>query len=1253
MKRVFSLRTQVAFACATLFFTLLSLRAAAQTTTYKFDFGEAATEPGYVAVSSTTSYSENLGYGWTSTTGLEVRDRAEPGALRRDFVFRNATTSSTFRVSGLAANGKYLMKVLCGDASYNNHVITVSVPGAGTLPTMSPKLYQYLQLSASVNADATGNLYITFGSPSTNWLVNALTLEPTTTSITPVVVSSPLDEWDSTVFATDPTQALLATFGGTTSNFTATGLTRANYLTLMSSEIDFWKTKQNSSGAIIDPYRGVETQYATPAYANAAAALVVYAGRTDLIETAALAMDWASSRLHTGSGADGHNDFFTGMLAHTYRLLTPYVTSTRAATWASNLDFDPYAIYAYLPGSFNWTVVSSCGETLLQLLGLRSSSNPYAMECWAAQGRHFTTPYGLYTEGPMAYDHFPRIWFEDALAQGYTGAYATEAGQAMDRAAITSLFMQSPWGEIPAGGRSGHHQWNEAEQCVTYEIYAAKAKSAGNTLMAGAYKRAAHLAYSSMLRWVRPTGEMQIVKNWVDPSKRFGYESYSYHSQYNLLPMAMLAMAYEYAAPSEDVSESPAPTDTGGFVFQIADTNIHKVFANAGGTYVELETTGDQQHDATGLIRVHRKGISPQLGPSDNLLTGAVYNSPNPSPTTTGIGVSWQDSSSTWHTLGEMGSTNIAAVTVTPILQSPSRVAFDVTYSGTMSGVTTITEHYNVTPGGVQLTTELPGYTGALRYVWPVLSNDGKTTSTISVSGSTVSVSQGGTAQTFTALGSQSVSVGSTDYSNRNGWSRLATAEYPSGGIVTLLIGNPTPSALTSGTLYVDLRATASSGAGTATWVNNGTLGNFVQTGSASLVTNVANTGFPGVLFNGTSDAYTSISNTVADLEGSSDRSIEVWAYNPAISSEESLVSWGRRGTTRTNMSLNFGNNTGYGAVTHFADDLGWGKTVPSAAAWHHLAYVYSGSTDVRVYVDGALANSKTLGGVLATTGSNPINIGAQRSSNGTLMSGVYFSGYINSVRVHGGALSAAQVAANYALGPATTPVNTAPTLSSISDQTLQYNTASSPIALIVSDSDTPLSSLTLSGSAANPALVPTANIVFSGTDSSRTAVITPATNVSGTTAVTLTVSDGLASNSQSFNVTVLNQSQSWQWSNFGADWNNPAIAGDAADPDGDGVSNLLERAFGGNPNASDGQSILPVIDNTGPLLSINYRKAKAATDLTFTVQESPDLQTWTTATGTSTVLPGDSASPVQVIRFTSPAGNAKKKFLRVQVSKP
>lgn len=756
---------------------------------FQFDFGAAGTEPGYVAVDNVTTYSTALGYGWVSTNGLNLRDRGIADDLRRDFIFDNTSSGVTFRVSGLVSNGNYLMTVLCGDANYGDHVITVSVPGAGTLPTLSPGTGEYLQLSATVNADATGTLDITFSSPTPNWVVNALTLAQTTNNISPVIETSPYNGWNASVFSTDPTMNLLSHFDpSSVTNFIPTGLTRTNYLDLITSEVDFWKTKQNSSGAIIDPYANTEIQYATPAFANAAAALAAYAGRTDLIEPAALAMDKATLDLHNRTAASGHEDFYPAMLAHALRLLTPYVSPSRVATWKANLDYDPYATYRQAIGSMNWNIVSSCGEALLQMMGIRSTNNFYVTESWAAQGAHFMSPYGLYEEGPMAYDHFPRIWVEDVLAQGYSGSYSAEMSEAMDRAAITSLFMQSPWGELPDGGRSAQHQWNEAQQCVTYEIYAAKAKSSGNLMLAGAYKRAAHLALASMLRWVNADGAMQIVKNWMAPSMRFGYEGYSYYSQYNLLPMAMLATAYEYAVPTEDVPERPAPADTGGFVFQL--NHLHKVFANAGGTYVEIDTSGDHHYDATGLIRVHQKGVPPQLGPSDSLLTGAAYNSPSPAPITSGVGVSWLDSDGiTWRTLGEMNS---SSVTVTNISQSPTNVAFDVIYAGNLPNVTSITEHYLVKPGGVQLTTQLSGYSGPLRYVWPVLANDGKTASIINVSSNTVSVSQGGTAVTYTASGATNVSVGSADYSNHDGWARLATAGFSGGSAITLMISSET-----------------------------------------------------------------------------------------------------------------------------------------------------------------------------------------------------------------------------------------------------------------------------------------------------------------------------------------------------------------------------------------------------------------------------------------------------------------------------
>jgi hypothetical protein len=254
--------------------------------------------------------------------------------------------------------------------------------------------------------------------------------------------------------------------------------------------------------------------------------------------------------------------------------------------------------------------------------------------------------------------------------------------------------------------------------------------------------------------------------------------------------MAMLSLAYIHAAPTETIAERPAPADVGGFVLDLSE--LHKVFANAGGTYIELDTNADHHYDATGLIRIHTKGVSPQLGPSDSVLTAPAYRVPDgsPKPANTGVGVSWQDANGQWHRLGELSPEQIKSVTVTPVVTTPERVAFDVTYQGELFGVAKITEHYEVTPGQVELSTELANYLGPLRYVWPVLASDGRTETTIASRANDIMVSRPSDpmTQTFEAPGAESVRLEAERYPNHNGWARLGIAEFPHGGKIQLRV---------------------------------------------------------------------------------------------------------------------------------------------------------------------------------------------------------------------------------------------------------------------------------------------------------------------------------------------------------------------------------------------------------------------------------------------------------------------------------
>src|SRR5205823_10798654 len=219
-----------------------------------------------------------------------------------------------------------------------------------------------------------------------------------------------------------------------------------------------------------------------------------------------------------------------------------------------------------------------------------TTQRAYLETMLAKQQRRFSK-FGMYQDPdfPLAYDAFPRMWMEDMLADG-----AYDAGK--ERAAIerflalgsfSSLLLMSPSGEWPCGGRSAHHQRDEAENAVIGEINAARWKARGRDDIAAAFKRMARLGLRSMFRWQRPSGEMWIVKNFAEPASRFGFEGYSFNSQYNLLPMAMLAIAYERA--DDSIPERPIPAEYATYVFDVRDP-FTKVCAAAGGYYVLIDT---------------------------------------------------------------------------------------------------------------------------------------------------------------------------------------------------------------------------------------------------------------------------------------------------------------------------------------------------------------------------------------------------------------------------------------------------------------------------------------------------------------------------------------------------------------------------------------------------------------------------------------------------------------------------------------
>jgi len=96
-----------------------------------------------------------------------------------------------------------------------------------------------------------------------------------------------------------------------------------------------------------------------------------------------------------------------------------------------------------------------------------------------------------------------------------------------------------------------------------------------------------------------------------------------------------------------------------------------------------------------------------------------------------------------------------------------------------------------------------------------------------------------------------------------------------------------------------------------------------------------------------------------------------------------------------------------------------------------------------------------------------------------------------------------------------------APAISNLFNQVVNEDTPAGPLAFLVDDVDTPAALLTLSAASSNPTLAPLSGIVFGGSGGNRTVTVTPGANLFGMAAITLTVSDGSFSASDSFTLTV------------------------------------------------------------------------------------------------------------------------------------
>ncbi len=120
---------------------------------------------------------------------------------------------------------------------------------------------------------------------------------------------------------------------------------------------------------------------------------------------------------------------------------------------------------------------------------------------------------------------------------------------------------------------------------------------------------------------------------------------------------------------------------------------------------------------------------------------------------------------------------------------------------------------------------------------------------------------------------------------------------------------------------------------------------------------------------------------------------------------------------------------------------------------------------------------------------------------------------------------------------------------------------------------------------------------------------------------------------------------QTWRVTHFGAP-EATGNAADLADPDADGLVNLVEYALGFDPNEVD-VAALPATASAEGQWVFNYTRPVDRSDLTYTVQVSTNLQSWTTVAQEQAGVVGDTAT----WRAVYPQAGNPNAFFRLSVS--
>ncbi|WP_199624677.1 hypothetical protein [Paenibacillus alkalitolerans] len=570
------------------------------------------------------------------------------------------------------------------------------------------------------------------------------------------------------------------------STFHATGMSRETYLDLLETVFQVYPVERIMSrkkrcGAYMDLH--------TYSRLTSVLACLLAGGRLPHMLSLWMHMMTECCKEIVSLRKDVIADFAIKEIMFAFKLMKEGVPENKLKEWKSDLKkIDPYVHYAAVvrPGDpdnlHNINIYNMSGEFLRETEGLTDTSD-YFSKHWLIQLNNFDEN-GMYMDPgcPLLYDITTRCQTQLMMKFGYNGPYFSQLDGNLRKAGIMTLLMQSSAFELPYGGRSSQFLFGEALIAANCEYEAVRHQREGNYLLAGMFKRAAHLAVQSTVRWLELQPPRHI-KNMYPVESRWGTEGYAYYDKYMITFGSFLALAYCFS--DDSIPEKACPSEIGGYVFETSE-NFHKIFAIAGGYSVEIDVNADLRYDATGLGRIHHTGIPSELGLSTPLTSENSYElGPGINRTFGSISPGWEKPGGGMQFLSELSEGLNYRLTV--IQESRTCTEFKLEYSGDcLQGCSGIKQLFRIDRNGVQIHFEWIEPVSANLYVQlPLLATNGSDRTLIDVQQDSVAVSLG--KHRYKAFYNGKLVVNEAVYGNRNGEYRMSYIQSEGASCLLLL----------------------------------------------------------------------------------------------------------------------------------------------------------------------------------------------------------------------------------------------------------------------------------------------------------------------------------------------------------------------------------------------------------------------------------------------------------------------------------